>query len=241
MAEVDQPSTALAENISAAKTLRTGSNIVKSALVEPLRSSSAQPAVCARSFSKQRCGCQSKYDIEMRAADGQVQRCLRMLKEILKLKSGFHTSFYLMDVLKDAQEGPRVTGEYESSQATLQEALVFLDVMIRTKVGKAFLKRSKQPALESEAANEPTTDQTKVRLTRKARNTARQLFDSESSISLDLSEFNNRDQARRTESMLKDYVAAQEAMIEMAAKLAAMANEPVVLDGGLANHSPAFG
>jgi hypothetical protein len=37
-----------------------------------------------------------------------------MLKEIIKLKSGFHTGFYLMDVLQGVQEGERVTAEYET-------------------------------------------------------------------------------------------------------------------------------
>jgi hypothetical protein len=55
-----------------------------------------------------------KHDLEMRIADGHVQRSIRMLKEIIKLKSGFHTSFYLMDVLQGVQEGERVTAEYET-------------------------------------------------------------------------------------------------------------------------------
>lgn len=142
---VDQPTQPSSDNISAAKILRTGATFTKPAETdqEQPRSNSAQPAVTSRSFNKKKCACQSKHDIELRVADGQVQRCLRMLKEIIKLKSGFHTSFYLMDVLKDVQDGPRVTGEYDSMQATLHESLTQLDLLIKTKVGKAFLKRNK--------------------------------------------------------------------------------------------------
>jgi hypothetical protein len=122
----------------------------------------------------------------------------------------------------------------------LHESLTHLDLLIKTKVGKAFLKRNKQQT-ESEQSTEPAQEEKKVRLTRKARNTARQLFDSESSISLDLSEFNSRDQARRIEYMLKDYVQAQEAMIELAAKLTSMNNDHIFMDGNLGNQSPAFG
>jgi hypothetical protein len=55
-----------------------------------------------------------KHDLETRVADGHVQRFMRMLKEIIKLKSGFHTGFYLMDVLQGVQEGERVTAEFET-------------------------------------------------------------------------------------------------------------------------------
>lgn len=112
--------------------------------------------------------------------------------------------------------------------------------MIKTKVGKAFLKRNKEQA-ESEQSTQTAQEEKKVRVTRKARNTARQLFDSESSISLDLSEFNSRDQARRIEHMLKDYVQAQEAMIELAAKLTSMKNDQIFVDGNLGNQQPSFG
>jgi hypothetical protein len=56
------------------------------------------------------------------------------------------------------------------------------------------------------------------------------LFESESSISLDISDFNNLDQAKKIESMLKDYVAAQEALIELADKLKAIKNETISID-----------
>jgi hypothetical protein len=37
--------------------------------------------------------------------------------------------------------------------------------------------------------------------------------------------------------MLKDYVAAQEALIDLAAKLKAMKNEPLFIDGSLSQSS----
>jgi hypothetical protein len=64
-------------------------------------------------------------------------------------------------------------------------------MIIKTKVGKAFLKRHKQANLSSEQASQSTKEEKKVRMSRKVRNISRQLFESESSISLDISDFNN--------------------------------------------------
>jgi len=66
-------------------------------------------------------------------------------------------------------------------------------MIIKTKVGKAFLKRYKQANLSSEKASQAIKEEQKVRMSRKVRNISRKLFESESSISLDISDFNNRE------------------------------------------------
>jgi len=78
-----------------------------------------------KSLSK--CTCQVKHDVELRSVDNQVQVCLRMLAEIIKLKPGFHHHFSLIDALDRAQAGQRVTRTYETPSATLRESLTHLD------------------------------------------------------------------------------------------------------------------
>jgi hypothetical protein len=142
---------------------------------EPVRSNSTQPTL-ASSRARKRCTCQSKHDIELKVSDEAVQRCHRMLREIIKLNGDRHGKFYLAEMLNKVQTGPRATPEYSTPQVTLQESLSALDQYIRNKVGKAFIKRVPKPEV---------TEEKKVRRTRAARHH----FDGESSISLESRDF----------------------------------------------------
>jgi len=66
------------------------------------RSNSTQPthgSTLGSFRSRKRCDCQSRHDIELRVADEAVQRCHRMLREIIKLQGDMYGKFYLAEML----------------------------------------------------------------------------------------------------------------------------------------------
>ena len=63
---------------------------------------------------------------------------------MIKLQPDLHGHFYMMDMFSRAQNGPRVTEDKETPVATLHESLTQLEHLIKGKVGKAFLKKSKK-------------------------------------------------------------------------------------------------
>lgn len=180
------------------------------------RSSSYQTSLGRSLGGKKKCECRSKHELELRHADEVVQRCHRMLREVIKLKTDLHGHFYLMDMLARTHNGPRVTQELDNPSATLQESLSQLDTFIRDKVGKAFLKRAKK---QTEADCNATQEDKKARKSRKSRQATRSTFEGESSITLDMSEFSKPEHSRQIESMLKDYVASMKAVDEITLKI----------------------
>jgi hypothetical protein len=198
------------------------------------RSSSYQTQLGRSLQGKKLCGCQTKHEVELRQADEAVQRCYRMLSELIKLKADMHGHFYMMDQFAKTQNGPRVTQEQKTPAATLHQALSQLEKFICDRVGKAFLKRAKKQA----DVNMSVQEDKKLRKSRKSRLAARNHFEGESSMTLDMSEFSKPEHSRQIESMLKDYVASMKALDELTDKL--KQSQALVLDTYLANATPSF-
>jgi len=82
-------------------------------------------------------------------------------------------------------------------------------------------------------------EEKKIKVVRRPR-AARNHFDADSSISLDTKEFSTPEQSKKIEEMLKDYVASQEALTDLATKLWQLKSDVMLIDSSVSNQSPTF-